>query len=323
MTMPNEQSELLLDRFTLRYELALPQPYKSLGFSEAAALDETRTQQQWNDQLREQVASLQRRNEELKAYAHSVAHALKNPLAVLVVTAGAIDGITDLSPRELQEYTRQIKSTAFEMSSLISALLLLSEAEMADRPAEPLDMAGVVAKARKRLSGMTREYRGRILSPKTWPVASGYAPWIEEVWVNYISNALKYGGRDPRMELGASLQPDGMIRFWIRDHGPGIPERKQRRLFTPFTRLDQLHRPGNGLGLSIVRRIVEKSGGRAGLESVVGKGSLFFFTLPAYPVQMRPAPARTAPANQPSPGRVPGCPAAFQRTRPISAYRKE
>ena len=273
-----------------------------------------------NDQFREQAVSLRSRNEELQAFTHTVAHALKNPLAVLILIAGAIDKITDLTPRELQEYTRQIRSTAFEMDGIIKDLLLLSEAGMADRPAEPVDMAGVVAKARKRLSSMTREYHGRILSPKTWPVATGYAPWIEELWVNYISNALKYGGRFPRIALGATLQPDGMIRFWVRDHGPGIPARKQRLLFTPFTRLDQLHRPGNGLGLSIVRRIVEKLGGRAGLESEAGQGSLFFFTLPA---TMRSVPARIKPANQPSGRRMPGYPASFQPTQPVSAYRKE
>jgi two-component system sensor histidine kinase/response regulator len=78
-------------------------------------------------------------------------------------------------------------------------------------------------------------------------------------------------------------RPDGMVRFWVKDNGPGIPPEAQARLFTPFTRLDQARARGHGLGLSIVRRIVEKLGGQAGVESAAGQGSLFYFTLPAAP----------------------------------------
>lgn len=315
--IPSNPSELVLDQMTLRPGLNISQAFTSYGFSEAAVRNELKALQQSNDQLREQAALLQSRNEQLNTYAHTVAHALKNPLAVLIVIADAIGRITDLTPQELQEYTQQISATAFEMNDTIKDLLLLSEADLTDRLAEPLDMPGVVARAKKRLGSMIKEYQGRIISPKTWPVAAGYAPWIEEVWVNYISNALKYGGRSPRIELGAALQPDGMIRFWVRDYGPGIPPKKQAHLFTPFTRLGQVNRPGNGLGLSIVRRIVEKLGGRAGVESTVGRGSRFYFTLPAActcgtactcvstsaagsPAGMESVPGRNQPANQAS-----------------------
>jgi two-component system sensor histidine kinase/response regulator len=77
------------------------------------------------------------------------------------------------------------------------------------------------------------------------------------------------------------LQPDGMVRFWVRDNGPGITPEAQSRLFTPFTRLDQVSIQGHGLGLSIVRRIVEKLGGQVGVESQVRQGSVFSFTLPS------------------------------------------
>ena len=71
------------------------------------------------------------------------------------------------------------------------------------------------------------------------------------------------------------------MRFWVRDNGPGLTPKAQARLFTPFTRLDQARAKGHGLGLSIVRRIVEKLGGKVGVESQIGAGSLFSFTLPA------------------------------------------
>jgi signal transduction histidine kinase len=104
---------------------------------------------------------------------------------------------------------------------------------------------------------------------------------VEEVWVNYISNAIKYGGRPPRVQLGATVQSNGMVSFWVRDNGPGIAPEDQRQLFIPFTKLHQVQIEGHGLGLSIVQRIVERLGGEVGIESEVGQGSTFFFALPA------------------------------------------
>jgi signal transduction histidine kinase len=77
------------------------------------------------------------------------------------------------------------------------------------------------------------------------------------------------------------VQDDGFVRFWLRDHGSGVSEEDQVRLFTPFTQLEQVRATGHGLGLSIVRRIVEKLGGEVGMESRVREGSTFYFTLPA------------------------------------------
>jgi signal transduction histidine kinase len=146
----------------------------------------------------------------------------------------------------------------------------------------PLDMAPIVAEAQRRLTHLINEHEPEIIVPETWPVAMGYGPWIEEVWVNYLSNAIKHGGSPPRIELDADVQADRMVRFWVRDHGPGISAEEQERLFIPFTQLAQVRAQGHGLGLSIVRRIVTKLSGQVGVESngVPGQGSLFFFTLP-------------------------------------------
>jgi len=139
-----------------------------------------------------------------------------------------------------------------------------------------------VDQARQRLLHVIQECGADIVLPPAWPPASGYGPWIEEVWANYLSNALKYGGDPPCVELGAIGQPDGRVRFWVRDYGPGLTREQQAHLFVPFARLGRA-REGHGLGLSIVRRIIEKLGGQVGVESagVPGQGSLFYFTLPA------------------------------------------
>ena len=94
---------------------------------------------------------------------------------------------------------------------------------------------------------------------------------------------MKYGGTPPRVQLGAERQPDGKIRFWVRDNGAGLTVEEQSQLFVPFTQLNKIHAQGHGLGLSIVRRIVERLGGQVWVESqgIPGQGSVFSFTLPA------------------------------------------
>lgn len=238
--------------------------------------------------LRQQTLELEARNAELDAYAHTVAHDLKNPIGVLMGYAEVLsDDQLSLKPQDREMAATEIMHTAQKMASIIHELLLLSEVRKAEVKLEPLDMSSIVSETLRRLDYVIQAHQGQIIVPdaSTWPLAVGYAPWVEEVWVNYISNALKYGGTPsaaPRVELGAEAPGDGTIRFWVRDRGPGLAPEAQYRLFTPFTRLDQVRAGGHGLGLSIVRRIVEKLGGQVSVESQVGEGSTFSFTLAAY-----------------------------------------
>ena len=148
------------------------------------------------------------------------------------------------------------------------------EAEIA-----PLDTGSIVAGVLERLGYMIERYQADVVQPESWPVALGYAPWIEEVWLNYLSNAIKYGGRPPRAVLGFDLS-EATVRFWVRDNGPGLAPEEQARLFAPSARRERVHDTQYGLGLALVRRIVEKLGGKVGVESEVGQGCLFYFTLP-------------------------------------------
>jgi len=232
-------------------------------------------------QLGEHVAVLQAQNKELQAYASAVAHDLKDPLYAILLTSSLITTTPHLPPVKLKKYLQQINSIASQMNLTINSLLLFAKVSNTEALLEQVDMGWAVANVLDRLSDIIQEHHAQIDTPDFWPSAIGYTSWIEEVWANYLSNAIKYGGTSPHAELGASLQPDGMIRYWLRDHGVGLSADEQAQLFTPFAQINHAGPSGHGLGLSIVQRIVEKLGGQAGCESEPGKGSLFFFTLPA------------------------------------------
>ncbi|OQY20043.1 MAG: hypothetical protein B6I35_10855 [Anaerolineaceae bacterium 4572_32.2] len=238
------------------------------------------------DVLRQRTAELEARNEELDAFAHTVAHDLKAPLTPIIAYAEILaeDYAAKMDPQELQ-FLRNIARGGHRMGRIIDELMLLAGLREMDPQFEPLDMAAIVSEVQARLAQSIEQSRADITLPETWPAVLGYGPWVEEVWVNYLSNALKYGGKPeegapPRIELGFDELVNSHIRFWIRDNGLSLTPEEQAQLFTSFTRLNHARAEGHGLGLSIVRRIVEKLGGQVGVEGEIGRGNLFFFTLP-------------------------------------------
>lgn len=242
----------------------------------------------WTDAaLKESNAELQARNEDLDAFAHTVAHDLKNPISVMGGYAEFLrDAYMTLPDDELNEYLNRVAKLAMKTGSIVDELLLLSSVRhMKEVKVIPLDMARIIVGVQDRLREMFIKYNGIIALPERWPLAIGYDPWVEEVWVNYVSNALKYGGNPPSVELGADEPTEGQVRFWVKDNGEGLSLSEQLHMFKPFARLGQHRMEGHGLGLSIVRRIVEKLGGQVGVESEASKGSKFYFTLPASAVE--------------------------------------
>ena len=250
---------------------------ETLAVSAATAIENARLV----EALRHNAAELEARNQELDAFAHTVAHDLKSPLANMVSFCEAMTDYVVAPEGELTLYLNLIGRNGRKLSNIVDELLLLASVHrMPEVALKPLDMAGIVAEARQRLVHMTEEYGAEIISCDEWPAAVGYGPWVEEVWVNYLSNAIKYGGQPPCIQFGATIQSDGKVRFWLRDNGRGLTPEEQDRLFTPFERLDRVRAKGHGLGLSIVRHIVEKLGGQVTVESQIGHGSVFGFTLP-------------------------------------------
>ena len=232
---------------------------------------------------------LETRNAELDAFAHTVAHDLKTPLTSLVGFGKLLaQRSRSWSPAQIEENAARILQMGYKMTNIVNELLLLASVrQKGEIETAPLAMGNVVEEALARFGDQIAARDVAVTVPEDWPEALGYAPWVEEVWVNYISNALKYGGDPPRITLGADgrtvTEEDASIRFWrfwCRDNGPGLTEEAQTKLFAEFIRLEQTRAKGHGLGLSIVRRIVEKLGGEVGVESEVGVGSTFWFTLP-------------------------------------------
>lgn len=228
------------------------------------------------------MMNLRELNAELDAFAHMVAHNLKNPLSLIVSYAELLRSELILSDDQ-RTFFSALTRNAYKMDNVIDELLLLAEMRKTEIEMKPLNMGRIVTEAQQRLIHMIQNKQVKITMPEHWPQAIGHGPWVEEIWENYISNGIKYGGNPPYLKLGATERSDGMIRFWIRDNGPGLTPEEQQKLFVPFTRLNQVKATGSGLGLSIALQIAEKMGGKAGVESegIPGQGSTFFFTLPA------------------------------------------
>jgi two-component system sensor histidine kinase/response regulator len=234
-------------------------------------------------------AELDARNAELNAFARTVAHDLKSPMtAILGLSKLLVETHTQVPSEVLADKLQTIAKKCDMMVRIIDELLLLSSVRYTEEiPLSPLDMGSIVSEAQDRLGYMIEEYMAEIILPESWPVALGYGPWVEQIWTNYLSNAIKYGGQPPCVELGATEQPDGFVRFWVRDNGTGLAPEKQVQLFAPFTQLHRVQVKGHGLGLSIVQHIVDKLGGQVGVESKLGQGSTFTFTLPGVQQQSK------------------------------------
>jgi PAS domain S-box-containing protein len=288
--VPEAQAEISLDgpAGSLWLDLRISPLYDRRGrlTGRLIVLHDVTARRQAEQVLQEYARELEARNTELDAYAHTVAHDLKGPLSAIIGYSSLLE--TDVGrrpPEDTKAALRTILQSGYKMRNIINELLLLASVRrMDDVPTRPVDMVAIVSEVRMRLSTEIAARQAEIVLPQHWPAAIGYAPWVEEVWVNYVSNALKYGGNPPRIELGfdhgGDKQAEPSIRFWVKDNGPGLTPEERARLFSPFTRLEQIDTKGHGLGLSIVGRIVERLGGQVGVESQVEEGSTFWFTLP-------------------------------------------
>ncbi len=232
--------------------------------------------------LQESNEQLKSQNEALDAYARTVAHDLKNPLNLILNFARLIEEEEVLEGVNAEDL-RHIIQSAERMNHIIHDLLLL--AQMRKEFIEPVrvNMKAVVRQSLDRLAADIRAQGAHVVEPETWPDGEGIASWLQAVWVNYLSNALKYGGEPPKITLFA--EPDGgrpgYIRYGVKDNGRGVEPSQQSKVFDEFARVGGEKVEGHGLGLSIVRRIVRRLGGDVGVYNLQpGPGCAFYFTLP-------------------------------------------
>ncbi|MEN4012687.1 MAG: tetratricopeptide repeat-containing sensor histidine kinase [Bellilinea sp.] len=247
-----------------------------------------RALQSANEQLQQEIVIREQLIGDLNAFARMVAHDLKTPLQNQAILAHLIElKMSEISaPVEMVRLVQQLQEVGQKQAAIIHELLTLASLRSQEIVLLPLDMEKVIEEVLKRLNFILKDSGAEVSLPHNWPVAYGHAPWVEEVWANYLSNAVKYGGAPPVIQMGAFPEEEGFIRFWVQDNGDGLKPEDQNRLFQDFSRVDSGRVEGHGLGLSIVARIVEKLGGRVGVDSRgrAGEGCRFWFSLKAVQV---------------------------------------
>lgn len=235
------------------------------------------------EEIKSYAVQLEDMNRELNAYNHTVAHDLKSPIAGIVGNLDLLNEILLKEPEKNAERIEQISEilkAAYNLVKIIDELLLLASIKRVDEiEIKTLDMKSIINVVNRRLAHEVKKTKAVLKISNEWFNAKGYEAWIEEVWANYISNGIKYGGNPPILEMGSDDLKNGYIKFWIKDNGAGIREEFKKNLFNEFVK-DASHASGQGLGLSIVKRIITKLNGECGIDETGVDGSSFYFTLP-------------------------------------------
>ena len=236
-----------------------------------------------NKQLMREIEKNEKLIADLDSFAHTVAHDLKNMLGAIYSSSEAvIDSLKAGDTEFVAEASSLVKESAIKTIQITDDLMKLATSGYEEVQKEPVDMNKVFEQAKSQLSDIFKQYDATVTIVEDLIPVVAYGPWIEEVWINYMSNAIKYGGRPPVITVGSYKIKKGLVKFWIKDNGDGITPEHHELLFQKHTRFHTDKAFGYGLGLSIVKRIVEKMGGSVGVESngEPGKGSEFYFILP-------------------------------------------
>jgi len=233
--------------------------------------------------------ALENKHQELEAFVYAAAHDLKNPLVgaqglvrLIEKTAGP-----QLNGDQLYLVKRAIAGLD-NLDQLLSDLLEVSRVAIGKTEKEVVKIASLIKRVKSDQKNVIKESEAAIHQPKKLPAILMSQTFAYQVFSNLISNSLKFTrkGISPEIEIGFDHQPDteipdGHILFHIRDNGLGIEKMWHDKVFGLFIRVDKSRDDGSGIGLAIVKRIVEQGGGRIWIESTPGEGSTFYFTLPA------------------------------------------
>ncbi|MGZ4846225.1 MAG: PAS domain S-box protein [Halobacteriota archaeon] len=232
-------------------------------------------------QLDHMLADLKRSNAELEQFAYIASHDLQEPLRMITSYIQIIseDYKGKLDP-EADEYIEFIVDGAKRMQTLINDLLKYSRVGTRREPLEPISTEIILSEAISNLE-MAIDESHAIITHDKLPVVLGDEPQLVQLFQNVLSNAIKFKSDEaPAIHVGVQETRDDWV-FSVHDNGIGIDMKYAERIFTVFQRLHtRSEYPGTGIGLAVVKKIVERHDGRIWVESAPGKGSTFYFTLP-------------------------------------------
>lgn len=230
--------------------------------------------------LEESVAELGRSNADLQQFAYVASHDLQEPLRM-------VSSYTQLIARRYQgkldadadEFIAFAVDGANRMQRLIQDLLAYSRVNTTGRQFEPTAMETALNSALGNLVNAAKESQA-VITHDPLPAVMGDERQLAQLFQNLLSNAIKFSGaQPPRIHISAK-QTDGQWLFSVRDHGIGMDPQYGDRIFVIFQRLHtRAEYPGTGIGLAICKKIVERHGGRIWVESELGKGATFYFTM--------------------------------------------
>jgi PAS domain S-box-containing protein len=241
-------------------------------------------QKEVENRLRRTVEKLERSNVELARFAEVAAHDLQEPLRIMVSYAhllsrrykGQLDADAD-------DFIGFIVDSSVRMKSLIQDLLRYSLIDRSDPPAALADTSACIGEAVDGLAEAIHACGGRVDLPTRAPQLPADPRQVTEIFRNLLSNAIEYRSADRAPVIRIDVRPVGSAwEFTVSDNGIGIEAQYFDRIFLVFERLHtQRAHPGTGVGLAIVKKIVERHGGAISVSSEVGQGTAFSFTLPA------------------------------------------
>ncbi len=249
---------------------------------------------------RDRAAELEAKNNELERFTYTVSHDLKAPLVTIRGFLGFArkDAATGDSER-LERDLARIDAAAEKMLGLLEDLLELSRVGLlVDRPKD-VAFGKIVDEALELVAGTVRERGVEVEVASDLPLVRGDRARLVEVLQNLLENAARYMGRQasPRIDVGRRRDESEQVLF-VRDNGMGIEPDYHEKVFGLFERLDPEASEGTGIGLALVKRIIEVHGGRIWVESDgAGRGSTFCFTLPAAGTSATGASAETVGAK--------------------------
>jgi PAS domain S-box-containing protein len=248
----------------------------------AAARDITERRQA-EEELARSNAELQSANKELETFSYSVSHDLRAPLrSVDGFSQILLEDYSDALDEQGKHYLQRARASTQKMGQLIDDILNLSRIGRQPMKKKKINMVSIT---REVYNSLEDEWKGRKVdfNVHKCPPAAADLNLIQIVFMNLLSNALKFARKreEAKIEVGSETKDEQTV-FFVKDNGVGFDMKYADKLFTPFQRLHRVEEyEGTGIGLAIVQRIIHRHGGRIWVESKVGKGTTFYFTLTA------------------------------------------